>query len=52
MRRTIERRVENELARRLLAGEFEANDSVRVDVDDEGGFTFSKVAAPEPAAVA
>ncbi len=40
MRRTIERRLENELARRLLGGEFEAQDSITVDVDADGEFTF------------
>ncbi len=39
MRRTIQRNVENELARRILAGEFEAGARVTVDYRD-GEYTF------------
>ncbi len=52
MRRTIERRLENELAKRVLGGDVESGDAIAVDVDAEGAFTFSKVGAPEAAAVA
>ena len=41
LRRTIQRRVENELARRVLAGEFAEGDVVAVDVDAEGAYTFT-----------
>ena len=41
LRRTIQRRVENELARRVLAGEFVEGDVVAVDVDAEGAYTFT-----------
>ena len=41
MRRTIQRRIENELARRVLAGEFAEGDEVVVDLDDDGEFTFT-----------
>ena len=51
MRRTIERRLENELAKRMLGGDFEAGDAIEVDVDAEGNYTFSKVRAAEPVAV-
>ena len=54
LRRTIERLVENPLARRVLAGEFEAGDLVVVDLDDEGELRFSRErdggTAPEAAA--
>ena len=55
LRRTIERLVENPLARRVLAGEFEAGDLVVVDLDDEGELRFSRErggggTAPEEAA--
>ena len=42
LRRTIERRVENPLAKRVLAGEFEAGDRVLVDVEEGGEFTFAR----------
>jgi ATP-dependent Clp protease ATP-binding subunit ClpC len=50
LRRTIERRVENPLSKRILAGEFGDGDHVVVDFA-EGGFTFTKGAA-EPALAA
>jgi ATP-dependent Clp protease ATP-binding subunit ClpC len=40
LRRTIERRIENPLAKRVLGGEFEAGDRVLVDVGEDGEFTF------------
>ena len=42
LRRTIERRVENPLAKRVLGGEFEAGDRVLVDVSEDGEFTFAR----------
>ena len=51
VRRTLERHVENPLAKRLLAGEFKDGDTVIVDVgEDEGGqpqLTFANH-SPEP----
>ena len=41
LRRTIQRRVENELARHVLAGEFAEGDVVVVDLDAEGAYTFT-----------
>ncbi len=58
LRRTVERRVENPLAKRVLLGEFEPGDSIAVDVDEHGEFTFTRhagaahVAEPEDAEVA
>jgi ATP-dependent Clp protease ATP-binding subunit ClpB len=47
LRRAIQREIENPLARRLLAGDFVAGDTVRIDAHD-GEITFEKVgAAPE-----
>jgi ATP-dependent Clp protease ATP-binding subunit ClpA len=46
LRRTVERRVENPLSRRILAGEFIDGDHVLVDFAD-GDYTFTKAAAPE-----
>jgi ATP-dependent Clp protease ATP-binding subunit ClpA len=44
LRRTIQRRIENELARRILAGEFREGQKVVVDFAD-GEFRFSAVDA-------
>ncbi|HET6615882.1 MAG TPA: AAA family ATPase, partial [Dehalococcoidia bacterium] len=46
LRRTVQRRIENPLARRILAGEFGDGDLVRVDFAD-GDFTFAKAAVRE-----
>jgi ATP-dependent Clp protease ATP-binding subunit ClpC len=51
MRRTIERRIENELARRILGGDFTEGDVIHVDVDEAGALTFSKDEAREAVAV-
>jgi ATP-dependent Clp protease ATP-binding subunit ClpC len=57
LRRTIQRRIENPLARQVLSGEFKEGDVARVDHVD-GEFRFSKAARtageaqPEPVAVA
>jgi ATP-dependent Clp protease ATP-binding subunit ClpB len=48
LKRAIQRLVENPLALRLLEGEFEDGDSVRVDAAD-GELTFEKARAAEPA---
>jgi len=45
LRRTVQRRIENPLARRILAGDFTEGDTIRVDYA-EGEFTFEKAAAP------
>jgi len=48
LRRTVQRQVENALARRILAGEFREGDVVRVDYRD-GSYVFEKAGSrPEP----
>ena len=50
LRRVIERRIENPLAKRVLSGEFEAGDCISVDFAD-GEFSFTRepgAARPEP----
>jgi ATP-dependent Clp protease ATP-binding subunit ClpC len=47
LRRTIERRIETPLSKRILAGEFQDGDHVIVDYRD-GEFTFSKAVVAEP----
>jgi ATP-dependent Clp protease ATP-binding subunit ClpB len=49
LKRALQRLVENPLALRLLEGEFEEGDTVRVDVED-GELVFDKAGAVEPAA--
>ncbi len=51
LRRTIQRRVENELARRVLAGEFHDGQKVTVDFRD-GVYQFTASDSPEPKPVA
>jgi ATP-dependent Clp protease ATP-binding subunit ClpB len=51
LKRALQRLVENPLALRLLEGEFEEGDTVRVDVED-GELAFEKAAVAEPAAAA
>ncbi|MGH7486664.1 MAG: hypothetical protein ACREMY_13855 [bacterium] len=46
LRRTVERVVENGLARRILAGEFSEGDGVRVDHETGAGYTFEKAREP------
>ena len=48
LRRAIQRLIENPLAKRLLAGEFTAGDTVRID-EREASLVFEKVATAEPA---
>jgi ATP-dependent Clp protease ATP-binding subunit ClpB len=49
LRRAIQRLIENPLAKRILAGEFSAGETVRIDVRD-GALVFDKVATGDPAA--
>ena len=49
LKRALQRFVENPLALRLLEGDFEEGDTVRVDVED-GELSFAKAPAAEPAA--
>ncbi|MXY72013.1 MAG: AAA domain-containing protein, partial [Dehalococcoidia bacterium] len=51
LRRTVERRVENELARRILAGEFGEGQRITVDFSD-GEYTFAAHAREGEAVVA
>ena len=55
LRRTVQRKIENALAKRILGGEFAEGDIIRVDYDGEE-FRFEKAgtraAQPEPEAVA
>src|SRR5688572_27040562 len=50
LRRVIQRRVKNPLARRILAGEFGQGDTVRIDVSADGELTFNGSAEPAPSA--
>jgi ATP-dependent Clp protease ATP-binding subunit ClpB len=50
LKRALQRLVENPLALRLLEGEFEEGDTVRVDAEN-GELAFEKAPAAEPAAV-
>jgi ATP-dependent Clp protease ATP-binding subunit ClpB len=45
LKRVIQQRLQNELALRLLQGEFREGDTVVVDVDPDGRFTFRKAEA-------
>jgi ATP-dependent Clp protease ATP-binding subunit ClpB len=49
LKRSIQRLVENPLALRLLEGDFQEGDTVRVDAQD-GGLVFAKAEAAAPAA--
>jgi ATP-dependent Clp protease ATP-binding subunit ClpB len=49
LKRAIQRRLENALARELLEGRFGEGDTVRVDAED-GEIVFERVGAAEPAA--
>jgi ATP-dependent Clp protease ATP-binding subunit ClpB len=50
LKRTIQRRLQNPLAMKLLQGEFKPGHTIEVDVKD-GEFTFRRRQAREPAAV-
>ncbi|MHB8575403.1 MAG: ATP-dependent Clp protease ATP-binding subunit [Dehalococcoidia bacterium] len=45
LRRVVQRRIENPLARQVLSGDLAPGNSVAVDVDGDGGFSFTSVAA-------
>jgi ATP-dependent Clp protease ATP-binding subunit ClpB len=49
LKRALQRLVENELAKRLLEGEFAEGDTILVDAPD-GELVFEKASAPEPVA--
>jgi ATP-dependent Clp protease ATP-binding subunit ClpB len=51
LKRTIQRRIQNPLAVRVLEGAFLPGDTGRVDHRD-GEFVFEKASAPEPGRVA
>lgn len=51
LRRTLQRKVESPLSRKLLAKEFASGDTVLVDADEKEGVTFHKKEKPEPAVV-
>ena len=51
LRRTIQRRVENPLAKRVLAGDFAPGDRLRVDLAPEGDYTFERIDGSERVAV-
>ncbi len=52
LRRTLQRKVESPLSRKLLSGEFKAGDRVTVDADEKEGIIFKKrEAAPTQSAV-
>ena len=42
LRRAIQKNLQDTLAIRILSGEFREGDKVAVDVDEKGGFTFSR----------
>jgi ATP-dependent Clp protease ATP-binding subunit ClpC len=44
LRRTVQRRVENPLSKRILAGEFVEGDTVVVDVSPDGDYAFERKA--------
>src|SRR5207237_794229 len=41
LRRVITQRIEDQLSEELLRGRFSRGDSVEIDVDPEGGFTYN-----------
>jgi ATP-dependent Clp protease ATP-binding subunit ClpB len=49
LKRTIQRRIQDPLAMRLLGGEFRAGDTVHVDFGD-GEYTFARASVAEPVA--
>jgi ATP-dependent Clp protease ATP-binding subunit ClpB len=42
LKRTIQQEIQNPLAMKILAGEFRDGDTVKIDLDDAGGFAFRK----------
>jgi ATP-dependent Clp protease ATP-binding subunit ClpC len=49
LRRVITQRIEDQLSEELLRGRFARGDSVEIDVDPEGGFTYNVSPKPQPA---
>ncbi|NPV59364.1 MAG: ATP-dependent chaperone ClpB [Actinobacteria bacterium] len=45
LKRVMQREIQDNLARRLLEGEFSEGDLIEVDVDAEGNFTFARAGA-------
>ena len=45
LKRVIQREIQDNLARRLLEGDFSEGDLIEVDVDREGNFTFARIGA-------
>jgi ATP-dependent Clp protease ATP-binding subunit ClpB len=45
LKRVMQRQIQDNLARRLLEGEFSEGDLIEVDVDADGNFTFTRVGA-------
>ena len=43
LKRAIQQEIENPLSLKLLSGEFVAGDTIKVDVDEQGNFTFDKL---------
>jgi ATP-dependent Clp protease ATP-binding subunit ClpB len=43
LKRVIQREIQDNLARRMLEGEFSEGDLIEVDVDPDGNFTFTRV---------
>jgi ATP-dependent Clp protease ATP-binding subunit ClpA len=52
LRRVITSRIEDQLSEELLRGKFSRGDSVEIDVDPEGGFTFNVKPQPKKEPVA
>jgi ATP-dependent Clp protease ATP-binding subunit ClpB len=48
LKRVIQQRLQNELALRLLQGEFQEGDTIEVGVDGNGKFSFTKAVVGEP----
>jgi ATP-dependent Clp protease ATP-binding subunit ClpB len=51
LKRAIQKEIENPLAMRLIEGSFHDGDTIQVDVDPEGRFTFQRAEDREPVAV-
>jgi ATP-dependent Clp protease ATP-binding subunit ClpB len=54
LKRVIQNRIENQLAQQMLQGDFVAGDVIAIDLDADGGLSFSKTSpiACEEAVVA
>jgi ATP-dependent Clp protease ATP-binding subunit ClpB len=51
LKRVIQQRIQNPLALKLLQGEFREGDTIVVDVDPHGEFTFTRAMQAEPVGV-